>query len=519
MSRTSTCALWFLTLSLIRSPSLASLRTSSRRLISTTRPLSSSANKVIGNHENLFRFTRGRFIGNEAQELAQRYMKFNVEELAKLAERAAAAEAPGNRPRRRKCIRIEKLADGMHNKALRFTMDSGVQVLGKVPNPNAGLKYFTTVSEVATMDFMRYFLRTPVPKVFDWSFLTDNPVGTEYILMEHARGVSLSTIWDRLDVNVQFKAWSEVSFMQYGSLYYSKDLSRPTTALHYTKQDGESTVDDWFAVGPSVCQKNLENGRGDMGFYRGPWSTVEDYERATGHREAYCVKNLPYLPHTSHIWHDDIHTEDVFVNPDDPAEITAFIDWQSTELAPLYNRVIQPYILDYDGPRLDDLLEQPKLAGIEALFQDEPEPVARRKTDSLFMKMSLIALYRFILFMRVPRLFKALKFRQTDSLQLLLLARNISIDGEATYLDLLAEQQEMNRAGIPRLANGKGKPPVSFSNHELQEIDQDAEAAARSMELMGDLRRMIGMQYFQADGMISHEQFKELEQILPNVRE
>ncbi|KAL4966463.1 uncharacterized protein BDV14DRAFT_198918 [Aspergillus stella-maris] len=136
-------------------------------------------------------------------------------------------------------------------------MDSGFQVVGKVPNPNSGLKHFTTASEVATMDFLRGYSRslfkpkdstnvcqmrnvlgTPVPKAFSWSSSADNPVGAEYILMELARGVSLNTIWDRLDVDVQFKVlkkiamyqqvWSNVSFSHYGSLYYGRDLSGQT---------------------------------------------------------------------------------------------------------------------------------------------------------------------------------------------------------------------------------------------------------------------------------------------------
>jgi hypothetical protein len=73
--------------------------------------------------------------------------------------------------------------------------------------------------------------------------------------------------------------------------------------------------------------------------------------------------------------------ENVFVDPDDPSEIYAFIDWQSIELAPLYDHIIEPYILEYNGPPLDALLEQPKLPDIQALFQDEPEPVAKHKAD------------------------------------------------------------------------------------------------------------------------------------------
>jgi hypothetical protein len=33
-------------------------------------------------------------------------------------------------------------------------MQDGAQVVGKVPNPNAGRAHYTTASEVATMDFV-----------------------------------------------------------------------------------------------------------------------------------------------------------------------------------------------------------------------------------------------------------------------------------------------------------------------------------------------------------------------------
>ncbi|KAL4928965.1 uncharacterized protein BDV17DRAFT_281552 [Aspergillus undulatus] len=433
--------------------------------------------------ESLFHFTRGRLLTNESRELAQRYATFN----------GRAAEAASDGPR--KCVEIEKLADGMHNKAVRFTMDDSFPAVGKIPNLNAGLPHFTTASEVATMDSMRNVLGTPVPKFFSWSSSADNPVAAEYILTENARGVSLSKIWNTLDVEVQFKvlkkiaeyqrAWSEVSFSKYGE---------PGTGLDYKYREGKNAFDDKFAVGP------------------GPWRSFEEYERATNLRESYCgeksylklVKLL--LPEdeaitTSHIWHDDIHVENVLVNPDDPSEINAFIDWQSTEMAPLYNHTIEPYILEYNGPPLENLLERASLSDIQALLQTEPEPIAERKAGTLFTSMSLVSSYRFLLFKHMPRLFKALEFRQTDSFfQLLLLVRNILIDGEATCLGLLAQQQENKWTGIPRICEGK-EAPLSFLKEDIQSIEPDSEAAARSMELMGDLRRMIGSQYFQAQGL------------------
>lgn len=78
--------------------------------------------------------------------MSQRYIRFNVNELARVA-----AEAVGSKS----CVEIKKCPDGMFNKALLLTMEDGNQVVAKVPNPNAGRPHYTTASEVATLDFVR----------------------------------------------------------------------------------------------------------------------------------------------------------------------------------------------------------------------------------------------------------------------------------------------------------------------------------------------------------------------------
>jgi len=96
--------------------------------------------------EDLFNYTRGRFVSNEEYEMSQRQVRFNVNELARCAAEAIGAKS---------CISIEKYPDGMYNKSMLLTMDNSAQVVAKVPNPNAGIPHFTTASEVATMDFVR----------------------------------------------------------------------------------------------------------------------------------------------------------------------------------------------------------------------------------------------------------------------------------------------------------------------------------------------------------------------------
>ena len=55
----------------------------------------------------------------------------------------------------------------------------------------------------------------------------------------------------------------------------------------------------------------------------------------------------------SHIWHNDLHEGNIFVDPANPTEITGIIDWQSTQAAPLFENTIDPGILDYDGPDIE----------------------------------------------------------------------------------------------------------------------------------------------------------------------
>ena len=96
-----------------------------------------------------------------------------------------------------------KIGEGGYNKVFRLVMQNGQKVIAKIPHPNAGPPHYTTASEVATMDFCRTVLDIPIPKVLGWSSTSQNPVGTEYILMEEAQGTPLHKVWNGLDIEVQ----------------------------------------------------------------------------------------------------------------------------------------------------------------------------------------------------------------------------------------------------------------------------------------------------------------------------
>jgi hypothetical protein len=92
-----------------------------------------------------FKFTRGRFMLDEDENLRKREIVFDMNELAKVAADSVGAA---------RCVDVRKFTDGMFNKAFLMLMDDGQEVVAKVPNPNAGRAHYTTASEVATMDFV-----------------------------------------------------------------------------------------------------------------------------------------------------------------------------------------------------------------------------------------------------------------------------------------------------------------------------------------------------------------------------
>lgn len=96
-------------------------------------------------NKDFFRYTAGRFLFDEANQMACRYIEFDMNELVHIAASSIASKS---------CVAVRKLPEGQYSKAFLLTMDDGKRVVAKVPNPNAGQPHYTTASEVATMDFV-----------------------------------------------------------------------------------------------------------------------------------------------------------------------------------------------------------------------------------------------------------------------------------------------------------------------------------------------------------------------------
>ena len=127
---------------------------SRREASSSAFPISSPTSRMRqdchdwNENQDFFRYTAGRFIFEETNQMACRYVKFDMNELVHIAASSIAS---------RSCVAVRKLPEGQYIKAFLLTMDDGKRVIAKVPNPNAGRPHYTTASEVATMDFVSTF--------------------------------------------------------------------------------------------------------------------------------------------------------------------------------------------------------------------------------------------------------------------------------------------------------------------------------------------------------------------------
>jgi hypothetical protein len=96
--------------------------------------------------EDFYRYTSGRWLWKDSLRLQERYKRFNVAELQRVATEASGAQS---------CLQMTKLAEGGFNKVFKLVMDNGRIVIARIPNHNVGRIDRVTASEVATMEFVR----------------------------------------------------------------------------------------------------------------------------------------------------------------------------------------------------------------------------------------------------------------------------------------------------------------------------------------------------------------------------
>ncbi|KAL3475575.1 kinase-like domain-containing protein [Aspergillus californicus] len=309
-------------------------------------------------HESFFRYTSGRWIWDEDQQLRDRYKVFDVSELQNAAINALKSGS---------CVSMVKLAEDC----------------ARIPNPNAGAPFYTTASEVATMELVRTALEIPVPRVYAWSTIANNP-----LVDEPGSGPKLAIMKEVASIE---RKLSSLSFSHYGSIYFANDSvegALPAEITSDVSSELKEAVAKRFTNGPSANRGFWNKERSTMDISRGPLflkQTPADYALSVGRREIAWIKRYaaqratddsPYAsasqrspeahiqllekfleiaPHLvdidkcflrSVIWHGDLHSSNLFV---DDNHISSVIDWQGVWAGPLFLQAKPSPLVDYQG--------------------------------------------------------------------------------------------------------------------------------------------------------------------------
>ncbi|EJF63622.1 protein kinase subdomain-containing protein PKL/CAK/Fmp29 [Dichomitus squalens LYAD-421 SS1] len=389
------------------SPSLRRPRSSLRSLYSYA--LSSIARSVPRrafstiphSPDNLFDYTSGRWIINDALRHAERRRVFNVDGLCRLAAQSVD-RSPDD------IIDLTKLAEGGFNRTFLITMRDGFQMVARIPYPATVPKELAVASEAATMALLRSS-GLPVPEVYGYSPVPDNAAETEYIFMEFVIGTTLSDVWFDLEeeeivpvmrqlVELESKMMS-ISFPAGGSLYYAQDLEK------LVGTPGIPLEDKRFYVGPDTRLPLWSGRRSQLDVDRGPYENVEAALAAPAYkelaylkqfgrpllpfermrREAYRYQEQPPSDHIENlnrylliapslipknpvlgrfcIRHPDLQSGNIIVSrsPDSTWRIVSLLDWQHAPILPLFLLAGLPERFENFGDPISQSMARPSL--------------------------------------------------------------------------------------------------------------------------------------------------------------
>ncbi|KAH9848501.1 kinase-like domain-containing protein [Lenzites betulinus] len=351
------------------------LFSSFRSFISTTRPLPRRGLSSVSPND-LYDYTSGRWVYNDALRHQERRVAFDVDGLCRLAAESVH-QSPAD------VISISKLAEGGFNRTFVIALRDGQQVVARVPYPMTVPYYFAVASEVATIKYHQS-RGIPVPEIYGYSADSDNVAGTPYILMEFVHGPKLSGVWPSLGDEAVISVIRQLTqigsrmmsqlFPAGGSLYFTDDLEKVAPGL------GVPLEDKCFCIGPDTKLALWYGRRAGLDVNRGPYHNVEAALAAAAQKEiAYLkhygqpllplrrerrpsykyqqqspsdhVKNLErYLSITSslvpkdpalsrfYIRHPDLQPNNIFVSwsPGADCTIVSVFDWQHTSILPMF---------------------------------------------------------------------------------------------------------------------------------------------------------------------------------------
>jgi hypothetical protein len=137
------------------------------------------------------------------------------------------------------------------------------------------------------------------------------------------------------------------------------------------------------------------------------------------------------------LWHSDLHSDNIFVDPSQPTRILNIVDWQAVSISPFFLQARHPSLIEFEGP----IPEGFKPITLPDDFEDMSEE-AQQQAKNLRAAQSLYKLYEILMLRQCPEIAQALRFRDTLPGQITGLASSIFSDGELILHGMLIRLQE-----------------------------------------------------------------------------
>ncbi|KAE8398832.1 kinase-like domain-containing protein [Aspergillus pseudonomiae] len=489
---------------------------------------------------DLYTYSAQRWIWNEAQQLQNRYVSFDLNALIKIAEEAAGDNAV--------CVNISKLPEGNFNKAFLATVQDGRELLkSQIQTQDLA----TTQPRLKWQQCNMESLHLPVPKVITYcSRVVESKLGSEYIVMEKAQGIELSRMWeslkprDKLSITEQIgsitSTLSRAGLPYHGSLYLRKDVSESESIK----------FDDTFAIGPTTGRAWFDDRRGEVDIHRGPWASSSSTMNALVKRELACVSKFSKFPRDTQqgifngpggyhptkeaklsvlqdflkiyqhilpkddglnagiIWHNDLHSDNIFVDQDKPTTITSIIDWQAVPIYPMFLIAYHPSLIEFDGPKPERFVRPSLPENINDL-----NPQDKKAASELFLAQTLWLYYETQVYKEAPDLLHAFQYRETLQSELLGLVGSIFDDGEPHVQKLLADvtRDDVWRqlVGEDNCGNSRVPCPLSYTEHDLVKQSEEYAKWERDVERKAQVINELGV-YTGWNGAVSPDDYDEV---------
>ncbi|KAF9072369.1 protein kinase subdomain-containing protein PKL/CAK/Fmp29 [Rhodocollybia butyracea] len=208
---------------------------------------------MSNSYQDLFEYTSGNWVYNNALRHKERRLVFNVDALCRLAAESVN-QSPAN------VVNVSKLAEGGFNRTLLITLRDGFKMVARIPYPVTAPKFYAVASEVATLDSC---------------VLCDQEV------------ISVIRQLTQLE-----SAMMSLSFPAGGSLYFTKDLEKTAKGL------GIPLEDDRFCIGPDTRLPLWYGKRSRLDVNRGPYPSAEAALVAGARKELAYLKQFdqPLMP-------------------------------------------------------------------------------------------------------------------------------------------------------------------------------------------------------------------------------